>query len=81
MVEGDELVAVNGIKLLNNLKEWLKYFEEETVTLTVLRASETKQVALTPTTERYYRTYWPAKMRDVSEQQKENYKKWTGREW
>ena len=81
LVEGDELVAVNGIKLLNNLKEWLKYFEEETVTLTVLRASETKQVALTPTTERYYRTYWPAKMRDASEQQKENYKKWTGREW
>lgn len=79
--EGDELVAVNGIKLLNNLKEWLKYFEEETVTLTVLRASETKDVALTPTTERYYRTYWPAKMRDASNEQIENYKKWTGREW
>lgn len=79
--EGDELVAVNGIKLLNNLKEWLKYFEEETVMLTVLRASETKNVALTPTTERYYRTYWPAKMRDATNQQKENYKKWTGREW
>jgi predicted metalloprotease with PDZ domain len=79
--EGDELVAVNGIKLLNNLKEWLKYFQEETVRLTVLRASESKEVALTPATERYYRTYWPAKMRDASDAQKENYKKWTGREW
>jgi len=79
--EGDELVAINGIKLLNNLKEWLKYFEEETVTLTVLRASESKEVALTPTTERYYRTYWPAKMREASNEQKENYRKWTGREW
>ncbi len=79
--EGDELVAVNGIKLLNNLKEWLEYFQEETVTLTVLRSSETKEVSLTPTTERYYRTYWPAKMRDASNEQKENYRKWTGREW
>ncbi len=79
--EGDELVAVNGIKLLNNLKEWLKYFQEETVTLTVLRSSETKSVTLTPTTERYYRTYWPQKMRDASNEQKENYKKWAGREW
>ncbi len=79
--EGDELVAVNGIKLLNNLKEWLKYFEEETVTLSVLRASETKAVALTPSNERYYRTYWPSKLRDASNEQKENYKKWTGREW
>ncbi|MCG3165276.1 MAG: hypothetical protein POELPBGB_01038 [Bacteroidia bacterium] len=79
--EGDELVAVNGIKLLNNLKEWLKYFQEETVRLTVLRASETREVSLTPTTERYYRTYWPAKMREATEVQKENYKKWTGREW
>ncbi len=79
--EGDELVAVNGIKLLNNLKEWLKYFQEETVRLTVLRASESKEVSLTPTTERYYRTYWPAKTRDASNEQKENYKKWTGREW
>ncbi len=79
--EGDELISINGIKLLNNLKEWLKYFQEETVTLTVLRSSETKDVVLTPTTERYYRTYWPAKKRDASLEQKENYKNWTGREW
>jgi len=81
LAEGDELVTVNGIKLQNNLKEWLKYFEEETVTLTVLHPSETKEVKLTPTAERYYRTYWPQKMRNASEEQKENYKKWTGREW
>lgn len=79
--EGDEIVSINGIKLLNNLKEWLKYFEEEKVTLTVLRPSETRNFVLIPGAERYYRTYWPVKKRDASAEQKQNYKTWTGREW
>jgi len=69
------------MKLMNNLKEWLKYFQEETVTLTVLRPSETKDFILVPGTERYYRTYWPVKKREADAQQKLNYKLWTGREW
>lgn len=79
--EGDEIVAINGIKLLNNLKEWLKYFQEENVTLTVLRPTEIKDFILVPGKERYYRAYWPVKKRDATDQQKLNYKKWTGREW
>jgi predicted metalloprotease with PDZ domain len=78
---GDEVVAINGIRLLGNLKEWCKYFEEETVTFTVNNGEDTFKVQLTPTDERYYRTRWPEKLKDATEAQKTAYLAWTGREF
>lgn len=76
---GDEIVSINGIRLLGNLKEWCKYFQEETVTFTVNNGEDTFKVQLTPTEERYYRTRWPEKNREASEDQKAAFKVWTGR--
>lgn len=78
---GDEIVSINGIRLLGNLKEWCKYFAEETVTLTVNNGEDTFKVLLTPTEERYYRTRWPEKNREASDAQKANYLAWTGRDF
>jgi predicted metalloprotease with PDZ domain len=78
---GNEIVAINGIALLGNLKEWCKYFEEETVTLTVNTGQDTTKVQLTPSEERYYRTRWPEKNRDASSAQKASYHSWTGRDF
>ncbi|MGB0918727.1 MAG: M61 family metallopeptidase, partial [Flavobacteriales bacterium] len=79
MKKGDEIVSMNGIRILGNLKEWCKYFQEETVTLTVNSEDDTHKVQLTPTEERYYRTRWPQKMKDATEEQKNNYRVWTKR--
>lgn len=79
--ENDEIVSINGIKLQNNLKEWLKYFAEETIRLMVLRPNETKEFTLIPGNERYYRTYWVRKKSAATPSQKDNFKKWTEREW
>lgn len=76
---GDEIVAINGIRLLGNLKEWCKYFQEETVTFTVNNGEDTFKVQLTPTDERYYRTRWPEKDCEATDAQKANYLAWTGR--
>jgi predicted metalloprotease with PDZ domain len=78
---GDEIVSINGIRILGNLKEWCKYFEEETVILSVNNGTDTHKVSLTPSEERYYRTRWPEKMRDATDMQKASFKAWTGRDF
>jgi predicted metalloprotease with PDZ domain len=78
---GDEITAINDIRLLGNLKEWCKYFMEETVILTVNSGGDTTKIALTPTDEFYYRTRWPEKDRTATDTQKANYLAWTGREF
>lgn len=76
---GDEILSINGIRLAGDLKEWCKYFEEETITLTVSSGDDTRKVELTPTDERYYLTHWPHKRSVATEQQKANFNAWTKR--
>ncbi len=76
---GDEILSINGIRILGNLKEWCKYFEEETITLTINSEDDTHKIQLTPTDNRYYRTRWPQKITDATEMQKNNYRIWTKR--
>lgn len=78
---GDEITAINHIRLQGNLKEWCKYFMEETVELTVVSGDQTSQVTLVPSEERYYRTRWPEKIRPATEAQKAAFKAWTGRDF
>ncbi len=77
---GDEIVSINGIRIQGNLKEWCKYFEEETVTLVINSEGDTHKVKLTPSDERYYRSRWPQKTKDVTGEQKNNYRIWTKRD-
>lgn len=76
---GDEILSINGIRILGNLKEWCKYFQEETITLTINSEDDTHKVQLTPTDERYYRTRWPQKIKEATEDQQQNYRVWTKR--
>jgi predicted metalloprotease with PDZ domain len=77
----DEIVSINGIRLQSNLKEWCKYFEEEEVTITVNKTDDMAKIKLVPSDERYYRSRWPNKMANVSDEQKANFLAWTGREF
>ncbi len=76
---GDEIVSINGIRVLGNLKEWCKYFQEETITLTINGEDDTHKVILTPTKERYFRSRWPQKMKEASQEQKRHFRSWTCR--
>lgn len=78
---GDEIMAINNIRLQGNLKEWCKYFEEETVTLTVNKVDDIVKIQLAPTDERYYRTRWPYKLAKPSDEQRANFELWAGRKF
>lgn len=77
---GDEIVSINGIRILGNLKEWCKYFQEETITLTINSEDDTHKINLTPSDERYYRTRWPQPVANPTKEQKASFKSWTGQE-
>lgn len=76
---GDEILSINGIRILGNLNEWSEYFQEEVITFTINSEDDTHKIQLTPTEERYYRTRWPKKIKEATEEQKDNYLAWTKR--
>ncbi|MFT5019583.1 MAG: putative metalloprotease with PDZ domain [Polaribacter sp.] len=79
MKTGDEILSINGIRILGNLKEWCKYFNEETIILDINSEDNTFKLDLTPSDERYYRTRSPKKLKMATEDQKNNYRVWTKR--
>ena len=81
MKVGDELISINGIRILGNLNEWCNYFKEETITLTINAQNTTQQVALTPNEELYYLDMWPEKLKDPSPDQKKHFAAWASREF
>jgi len=72
------LTGINGIRLENNLKEWCKYFAEETITLDVYSQNQFKQVTLVPNdTDRYYQLVNLQAHSEISLEQKENLRLWS----
>ncbi|MFT4524566.1 MAG: putative metalloprotease with PDZ domain [Bacteroidia bacterium] len=76
---GDEIVSINGIRILGNLNDWFEYFQDETVSLAINGEDDTHKVNLTPTEERYYRSRLPQKMKNASDNQKRHFEGWTSR--
>jgi predicted metalloprotease with PDZ domain len=74
----DMLTGINGIRLENNLKEWCKYFAEETITVDVYSQNQFKQVTLVPNdTDRYYQLANLQAHSEISLEQKENLRLWS----
>ncbi|MGB0886480.1 MAG: M61 family metallopeptidase [Vicingaceae bacterium] len=54
----DELIAINGIKITNNLTEWTEYFKTEEMALSVKRAlGVIEKIKLPKSTTLYFKTY------------------------
>ncbi|MBX7182584.1 MAG: PDZ domain-containing protein [Bacteroidia bacterium] len=74
----DMITGINGIKLENNLKEWCKYFAEETITLEVYSQNQFKQVMLVPNeSDRYFQLVNLQQNADLSPEQKYNLRQWS----
>lgn len=73
----DEILAINRIPLQNNLKEWCKYFAEESVKLTIRSNHQIYEVQLLPNDERYFQIHYVNKKADATTQQKKNFEEWT----
>jgi predicted metalloprotease with PDZ domain len=73
----DELVALNGRKLEQNLQNLLQQLStSEPITLTLFREKQLREITLTPTDQTYYPKYTIEKRPGASESEKENFKLW-----
>ncbi|WP_162428477.1 M61 family metallopeptidase [Pontibacter pudoricolor] len=73
----DELVALNGRKLEQNLQHLLQQLSPtETITLTLFREKQLRQVMLTPTSHIFYPKYTIEKRADATTIEKANFKLW-----
>ena len=55
MVEGDEIIAVNGVKIQQNLEQWLSYYASQKITLTIFRNHNISEIELVkPNDNQFY---------------------------
>ncbi|TPE45127.1 M61 family metallopeptidase [Pontibacter mangrovi] len=71
----DELVALNGRKLENNLQQLLA-LEPQEVELALFRERQLRVVRLEPNGKSFYSKYTVQKRQDATEAEKENFKLW-----
>jgi predicted metalloprotease with PDZ domain len=77
---GDEIIAINGFQLNNDLNEWCKFYKAETVTLTVKRSQKHIQIPIAPNNaEVFYKINYISKSNNANEKQKEAFRNWAGR--
>ncbi|MFD3003978.1 M61 family metallopeptidase [Pontibacter toksunensis] len=76
----DELVALNGRKLENNLQQLLS-LQPEVVELTLFREKQLRVVQLKLDGKSYYSKFTIEKRKDATEEQKQNFKLWLKQEF
>ncbi|SIT94915.1 Predicted metalloprotease, contains C-terminal PDZ domain [Pontibacter indicus] len=78
----DELVALNGRKLEQNLQPLLADTDlSQGIELTLFRNKQLRQVILEPSQHTYYTRYTVAKRKDATEAEKENFRLWLKQEF
>ncbi len=73
---GDEIAVVNGCLCNNELDKWLKYFEDEPKTLTIVRDGFVKDVQLPEVNRNFYMKYEIRKLKEPNGPQKAAYEAW-----
>jgi len=77
----DEIIALNGFVLKDDLLEWSRYFAGQPVSLTVSRGSKIQEITIEPGTNEYYRTYFIQKLNHTDEKQKAAFQSWSRRKF
>lgn len=54
LVEGDKIVGVNGLKTSGDLTNWMKYFKEDGLELTISRNSVIRTLKMSEPTDEYF---------------------------
>ncbi|MGL4599551.1 MAG: M61 family metallopeptidase [Bacteroidia bacterium] len=77
---GDEIMAVNGMVIQNDLHEWLLYFTDQMeVELTLNAAGIQKKIMLKRGLERWFKLYRVVEMSQISMAQHQNRASWSGK--
>ncbi len=75
---GDKIIAINNFAIKNNLSQWIQYFENDQITLTIVRNGKVLNMICPHTNRTYYPTYFLTKVKIPSSLQKRIFKKWCG---
>lgn len=76
MMLEDEIVAVNGIEVRNNLNEWLTYFDDDQKELSLFRKGQVQKVVLPEVNRYFYNTYTVKAVKEPNGPQKQAMKAW-----
>jgi predicted metalloprotease with PDZ domain len=77
----DKLISVNDFEIKGNFNEWCNHFWPDEFVLTVLSNGKHKKLNIVPGKKLYYKTYSLVKLNNATDEQKQNFKKWTGRNY
>lgn len=72
----DEVVAVNGLEVKNNVNEWLTYFDDEQKEITVFRKGQLMTFTLPEVNRFFYNKYEVRPVKDPNGPQKAGMKAW-----
>ncbi|HXC04948.1 MAG TPA: PDZ domain-containing protein, partial [Bacteroidia bacterium] len=81
LAPGDEILALNGYILKDDLNEWSKYFHGQVVRLSITRAGKLSEISIQPGSDDFYRVYYIQKIRHATETQKAAYQAWSKRKF
>lgn len=78
MSTGDDIMAVNGYSLKNDLNNWLNYFNDQDISLTVSSQGKIKTLILPgkKSSNTFFDNHKLMLKSDASASQKENFRKW-----
>ena len=77
LAKGDEIIAINEIKVEGNLDALSKYFSDEAVVMTIFtQQKKLKDVVMTIGKESYYHQYKIVKRDDALPEQKQFFRRW-----
>jgi predicted metalloprotease with PDZ domain len=75
----DEILAINGFLLKDDLHDWCRYFHGSGIVLSVSRMGQLLEVALNPASDDYYRIHFAEKVKHPNPEQKVAFEAWSKR--
>jgi predicted metalloprotease with PDZ domain len=81
LAQNDEIVALNGRLLKDDLADWTRYFAGMKIRLSVARSGRLIEITLEPGADEYYRVFYIQKLRHATDGQKSAYQSWSGRKF
>ena len=72
----DEIIALNGVAIENNLNEWLTYFNDDIKELTIFRKGCMHSLTLPEVNRFFYNTYQVKQVKNPNGLQKNALKAW-----
>jgi len=76
LMQGDRITAINGFSCDGELDKWLNYFDDDSKTVTVNRASSIIEITFPEVNRNFYTDYSIKRMEKLTKKQEVAYERW-----